>query len=45
MLPFLGALSAWQAILNELPFPVFSFIIVVFAFLVVLGVIKTLLSR
>lgn len=44
MLPFLGALEFWQVLLNEIPLSIKTLLVVVFAFLVVLGLLRYLLS-
>lgn len=44
MLPFLGAMQFWGVLLNEIPVSVFTLIIVVFAFLVVIGFLRWLLN-
>lgn len=44
MLPFLGAMQAWAVILNEIPLSIKTFLVVVFAFLVVIGFLRYLLN-
>lgn len=44
MLPFLGALQTWTILLNEIPLAVRTLLVVVFAFLIVIGFLRYLLS-